>query len=60
MIYSNMNTPNYFTFDDVLVLQYCIETIREIQEDRELYEQLNIIYNKIYDAYCIEKQGTIL
>lgn len=55
-----MDTPNYFTLDDVLVLQYCIETIKEIQEDRELYEKLNLIYNKIYDAYSLEKQGTIL
>ena len=27
------------------------------QEDKELYEQLNLIHNKMYDAYRLGKQG---
>ena len=27
------------------------------QEDKELYEKLNLIHSKIYDAYRLEKQG---
>ena len=27
------------------------------QEDKELYEKLNLIHSKIYDAYWLEKQG---
>ena len=46
-----------FTFDDVLALQCCMETVKKVQEDKELYEQLNLIHNKIYDAYCFGKQG---
>lgn len=46
-----------FTFDDVLALQCCMETVKKVQEDKELYEQLNLIHNKIYDAYCLGKQG---
>lgn len=46
-----------FTLDDVLALQYCMETVKKVQEDKELYEQLNLIHSKIYDAYWIEKQG---
>ena len=40
-----------FTFDDVLALQCCMETVKKVQEDKELYEQLNLIHSKIYDAY---------
>ena len=45
-----------FTFDDVLALQCCMETVNKVQEDKELYEQLNIIHSKIHDAYWLEKQ----
>ena len=47
-----------FTFDDVLALQCCMETVEKVQEDKELYEQLNLIHNKIYDAYWLEKQDS--
>lgn len=40
-----------FTFDDVLALQCCMETVKKVQEDKELYEKLNLIHSKIYDAY---------
>lgn len=46
-----------FTFDDVLALQCCMETVKKVQEDKELYERLNLIHSKIYDAYRLEKQG---
>lgn len=45
-----------FTFDDVLALQCCMETVKKVQEDKELYEKLNLIHSKIYDAYRIENQ----
>lgn len=45
-----------FTFDDVLALQCCMETVKKVQEDKELYEKLNLIHSKIYDAYRVEKQ----
>ena len=46
-----------FTFDDILALQCCMETVKKVQEDKELYEQLNLIHSKMYDAYWLEKQG---
>ena len=46
-----------FTFDDILALQCCMVTVKNVQEDNELYEQLNLIHNKMYDAYKIGKQG---
>lgn len=46
-----------FTFDDILALQCCMVTVKNVQEDNELYEQLNLIHNKMYDAYRLEKQG---
>ena len=46
-----------FTFDDVLALQCCMETVKKVQEDKELYKQLNLIHSKIYDAYQFEKQN---
>ena len=45
-----------FTFDDVLALQCCMETVKKVQEDKELYDKLNLIHNKMYDAYWLEKQ----
>ena len=46
-----------FTFDDVLALQCCMETVKKVQEDKELYKQLNLIHNKMYDTYWLEKQS---
>lgn len=46
-----------FTFDDILALQCCMVIAKNVQEDNELYEQLNLIHNKMYDAYRLGKQG---
>lgn len=45
-----------FTFDDILALQCCMETVKKVKEDKELYEQLNLIHSKMYDAYWLGKQ----
>ena len=45
-----------FTFDDILVLQCCMVIVKNVQEDNELYEQLNLIHNKMYDAYRLGKK----
>ena len=50
------NLPQ-FTFDDILALQCCMETVKKVQEDNELYEQLNLLHSKVYDAYQLKKQG---
>ena len=52
----NVSLPK-FTFDDVLALQCCMETTKKIQEDKELYEQLQSLHDRIHDAYWLEKQG---
>lgn len=46
-----------FTFDDVLALQCCMETVKKVQEDKDLYEKLNDLHDRVYDAYHLEKQG---
>jgi len=46
-----------FTFNDVLALQCCMETVKKVQEDKELYEKLNNLHGRVYDAYRLEKQG---
>lgn len=46
-----------FTFDDILALQCCMETVKKVQEDKDLYEKLNDIHGRVYDAYYLEKQG---
>lgn len=46
-----------FTFDDILALQCCMETVKKVQEDEKLYEKLNLIHSKMYDAYCLGKKG---
>ena len=51
-----LNLP-HFTFDDVLALQCCMETVKKVQEDKELYEQLQNLHNRLHDAYWLEKQG---
>lgn len=51
-----INYPK-FIFSDVLTLQCCIETIKKVQEDKVLYEQLQSLHDKLYDAYQFEKQN---
>ena len=51
-----LNLP-HFTFDDILALQCCMETIKKVQEDKELYEALLLLHDKVYDAYHLKKQG---
>lgn len=50
------NLPK-FTFDDVLALQCCMETVKKVQEDKDLYEKLNDLHDRVHDAYHLEKQG---
>lgn len=45
-----------FTFDDVLALQCCMETVKKVREDKDLYEKLNDLHSRVYDAYHLEKQ----
>ena len=46
-----------FTFDDILALQCCMETVKKVQEDKELYGQLQSLHNRLHDAYWLGKQG---
>lgn len=46
-----------FTFDDILALQCCMETVKKVQEDNELYKQLQSLHDRLHDAYWLEKQG---
>lgn len=46
-----------FTFDDILALQCCMETVKKVQNDKDLYEKLNDLHGRMYDAYHLEKQG---
>ena len=46
-----------FTIDDVLALQCCLETVKKVQEDKDLYKQLNDLHSRVYDVYQLEKQG---
>lgn len=48
-----------FTFDDILALQCCMETVKKVQEDKDLYEKLNDLHGRVYDAYQLEKQGQV-
>lgn len=52
----NVSLPK-FTFDDVLALQCCMETTKKIQEDKELYEQLQSLHDRLHDAYWLKKEG---
>ena len=45
-----------FTFDDILALQCCMETVKKVQEDKELYGQLQSLHNRLHDAYWLGKQ----
>ena len=46
-----------FTFDDILALQCCMETVKKVQEDKDLYEKLKDLHDRMYDAYQLEKQN---
>ena len=46
-----------FTFDDILALQCCMETAKKVQEDKDLYERLVSLHDRVHDAYHLEKQG---
>lgn len=46
-----------FTFDDILALQCCMETVKKVQEDKDLYEKLKDLHGRVYDAYQLEKQN---
>jgi hypothetical protein len=52
----NISLPK-FTFDDILALQCCMETVKKVQEDKDLYEKLNDLHGRVYDAYHLENQG---
>lgn len=45
-----------FTFYDVLALQCCMETVKKVQEDKDLYNELLLLHNKVHDAYTITKR----
>ena len=50
-----INLPK-FTFDDVLALQCVMETVKKVQEDKDLYKQLQSLHNRVYDIYHFETQ----
>lgn len=52
----NIQLPT-FTFDNILALQCCMETVKKVQEDKELYSQLQSLHSRLHDAYWLEKQG---
>jgi len=51
---NNYTLPK-FTFDDVLAIHCCLETAK--LNDKELYEQLRSLHDRVHDAYHLEKQG---
>lgn len=53
---THTNLPK-FTFDDVLALQCCMETVKKVQEDKPLHEKLQSLHSRVYDAYHLEEQG---
>ena len=46
-----------FTYDDILALQCCMETSKKVQEDKELYKQLQSLHDRLHDTYWLKKQG---
>ena len=44
------------TFEDVLALECAMKTVKITKGGNELYEMLVILYNKIHNAYLVEKQ----
>lgn len=53
---NNHTTLPKFTFDDVLALQCCMETVKKVQEDKTLYEQLQSLHDRVHDAYHLENR----
>ncbi len=53
---NKINSYN-ITFEDVLVLECCMKTIKITEGGDELYEMLVPLYDKIHNAYLAEKQG---
>lgn len=45
-----------FTFDDILALQCYMKTVKEVQKDEELYNQLQSLHDRLHDAYWLERQ----
>ena len=45
------------TFEDVLALECAMKTVKITEGGNELYELLVHLYNKIHNAYLVEKQG---
>ena len=45
-----------FTFDDVLAIQHCIVIAKKVQEDKELYEALVSLHDRIHDVYHLQKE----
>ena len=48
-----------FTYNDILALQCCMETSKKVQEDKELYEQLQNLHDRLHDAYWFERQSDV-
>jgi hypothetical protein len=46
-----------FTYDDILALQCCMETSKKVQGDKELYEQLQSLHDRLHDAYWLESKA---
>lgn len=45
------------TFEDVLALECAMKTVKITKGGNKLYEMLVLLYNKIHNAYLVEKQG---
>lgn len=43
-----------FTFDDVLAIQYCMEIVKKVREDKALYDKLLNLHGRLYDACHID------
>lgn len=52
----NINPPK-FTFDDILALQCAMYAAKKVQKDKDLYEQLENLHDRLHDTYWLEKQG---
>lgn len=51
----NISLPK-FTFDDVLALQCAMEAAKKVQKDKDLYEQLKSLHNRLHDAYWLKSK----
>jgi len=52
----NISLPK-FTFDDVLALQFAMVAAKNLQKDKDLYEQLESLHDRVHELYWREKQG---